>query len=179
MYLKNLPIHGILYRISENFPAKEVSPTEKKGVKIAAQNRKAFHDYFVEDRYEAGIELFGTEVKSIRAGTLNLKDSYCTVKDGELFVHSMHISPYEKGNIFNRDPVRTRRLLMHKREIRKLHALVKQDGYALVPLSVYFKDARVKVEIGLCKGKKNYDKREAAAKRDAGREMDRALKARR
>ena len=140
MYLKNLPIHGILYRISENFPAKEVSPTEKKGVKIAAQNRKAFHDYFVEDRYEAGIELFGTEVKSIRAGTLNLKDSYCTVKDGELFVHSMHISPYEKGNIFNRDPVRTRRLLMHKREIRKLHALIKQDGYTLVPLSVYFKD---------------------------------------
>ena len=114
--MKNLPIHGILYKISENFPAKEVSPTEKKGVKIAAQNRKAFHDYFVEDKYEAGIELFGTEVKSIRAGTLNLKDSYCTVKDGELFVHSMHISPYEKGNIFNRDPVRTRRLLMHKRE---------------------------------------------------------------
>ena len=158
---------------------KGVVSTEKKGIKIAAQNRKAFHDYFVEDRYEAGIELFGTEVKSIRAGTLNLKDSYCTVKDGELFLHSMHISPYEKGNIFNKDPVRTRRLLMHKREIRKLHALVKQDGYALVPLSVYFKDARVKVEIGLCKGKKNYDKREAAAKRDAGREMDRALKARR
>ena len=105
-----------------------MSPTEKKGIKIAAQNRKAFHDYFVEDRYEAGIELAGTEVKSIRAGTLNLKDSYCTVKDGELFVHSMHISPYEKGNIFNRDPVRSRRLLMHKREIRKLHALVKQDG---------------------------------------------------
>ena len=121
-----------------------MSPTEKKGIKIAAQNRKAFHDYFVEDRYEAGIELAGTEVKSIRAGTLNLKDAYCTVKDGELFVHGMHISPYEKGNIFNRDPVRSRRLLMHKREIRKLHALVKQDGYALVPLSVYFKDSRVK-----------------------------------
>lgn len=156
----------------------EVSPTEKKGIKIAAQNRKAFHDYFVEDRYEAGVELFGTEVKSIRAGTLNLKDAYCTIKGGELFVHGMHISPYEKGNIFNKDPVRTRRLLMHKREIRKLHALVKQDGYALVPLSVYFKDARVKIEVGLCRGKKNYDKREALARREAGREMDRAVKQR-
>ena len=153
-----------------------MSPTEKKGIKIAAQNRKAFHDYFVEDRYEAGVELFGTEVKSIRAGTLNLKDSYCTVKDGELFVHGMHISPYEKGNIFNKDPVRSRRLLMHKREIRKLHALIQQEGYTLVPLSVYFKDARVKLEIGLCKGKKNYDKREATAKRDAKRDIDRAMK---
>ena len=148
-----------------------MSPTEKRGIKIAAQNRKAFHDYFVEDKYEAGIELAGTEVKSIRAGTLNLKDAYCTVKDGELFVHGMHISPYEKGNIFNKDPVRTRRLLMHKREIRKLHALIKQDGYTLVPLSVYFKDARVKVEVGLCKGKKNYDKRAADAQRDAKREI--------
>ena len=155
-----------------------MSPTEKKGIKIAAQNRKAFHDYFVEDRYEAGIELAGTEVKSIRAGTLNLKDAYCTVKDGELFVHGMHISPYEKGNIFNRDPVRSRRLLMHKREIRKLHALVKQDGYALVPLSVYFKDSRVKLEIGLCRGKKNYDKRAAASQRDDKREIDRTLKER-
>ena len=151
---------------------------EKKGVKIAAQNRKAHHDYYVEDKYEAGIELAGTEVKSIRAGTLNLKDSYCSVKEGELFVHGMHISPYEKGNIFNKDPVRPRRLLMHKREIRKLHALVKQDGYTLVPLSVYFKDSRVKVEVGLCKGKKNYDKRDAAAQRDAKREMDRAMKTR-
>ena len=147
-----------------------MSPTEKKGIKIAAQNRKAFHDYFVEDRYEAGIDLAGTEVKSIRAGTLNLKDAYCTVKDGELFVHGMHISPYEKGNIFNRDPVRSRRLLMHKREIRKLHALV--------PLSVYFKDSRVKLEIGLCRGKKNYDKRAAASQRDAKREIDRTLKER-
>ena len=151
---------------------------EKKGVKIAAQNRKARHDYYVEEQYEAGIELAGTEVKSVRAGTLNLKDSYCSVKDGELFIHGMHISPYEKGNIFNKDPVRTRRLLMHRREIRKLHALVKQDGYTLVPLSVYFKDSRVKVEVGLCKGKKNYDKRDAAAQRDAKREMDRALKTR-
>lgn len=132
----------------------------------------------MEDKYEAGIELFGTEVKAIRAGTLNLKDAYCTVKGGELFVHGMHISPYEKGNIFNKDPVRVRRLLMHKREIRKLHALVQQDGYTLVPLSVYFRDARVKVEVGLCKGKKNYDKRDAAARRDAGREMDRAMKER-
>ena len=152
---------------------------EKRGVKIAAQNRKAHHDYFVEDRFEAGIELFGTEVKSIRAGTLNLKDSWCSIKNGEIFVNGMHISPYEKGNIFNRDPVRVRRLLMHKREIAKLHALVKQDGYALVPLSVYFKDARVKVEVGLCKGKKNYDKRDSMAKRDAQREMDRAMKQRR
>ena len=151
---------------------------EKKGIKIAAQNRKAHHDYFVEDKYEAGIELAGTEVKSIRAGTLNLKDSYCSVKDGELFIYGMHISPYEKGNIFNKDPVRVRRLLMHKREIRKLHALVKQDGYTLVPLSVYFKDSRVKLEIGLCKGKKNYDKRDSAAQRDAKREIDRAMKVR-
>ena len=132
----------------------------------------------MEDKYEAGIELFGTEVKSIRAGTLNLKDSYCTVKGGELFLHGMHISPYEKGNIFNKDPVRSRRLLMHKREIRKLAALVQQDGYALVPLSVYFKDARVKVEVVLCKGKKNYDKRAAASARDAKREIDRTLKER-
>ena len=150
----------------------------KKGIKTAAQNRKAFHDYYVEERYEAGIELAGTEVKSIRAGTLNLKDAYCTVKDGELFVHGMHISPYEKGNIFNKDPIRVRRLLMHRREIRKLHALVKQDGYTLVPLSVYFRDSRVKLEIGLCRGKKNYDKRDAAAQRDARREMDRAMKSR-
>ena len=151
---------------------------EKKGVKIAAQNRKAHHDYYVEEKYEAGIELAGTEVKSVRAGTLNLKDSYCSVKEGELFVHGMHISPYEKGNIFNKDPVRPRRLLMPEREIRKLHALVKQDGYTLVPLSVYFKDARVKVEVGLCKGKKNYDKRASAAQRDAKREIDRAMKVR-
>ena len=132
----------------------------------------------MEERYEAGIELAGTEVKSIRGGRVNLKDSYCTVKGGELFLHGMHISPYEKGNIFNKDPVRSRRLLMHKREIRKLAALVQQDGYALVPLSVYFKDARVKVEVGLCKGKKNYDKRAAASARDAKREIDRTLKER-
>lgn len=149
---------------------------QKVGIKIAAQNRKAHHDYFVEDRYEAGVELFGTEVKSIRGGALNLKDSYCVVKDGEIFVHHMHISPYEQGNIFNKDPDRPKRLLMHKREIRKLHEAQKQDGYALIPLSVYFKDSRVKIEIGLCKGKKNYDKRQSIAERDAKREMDRARK---
>ena len=149
---------------------------EKSGVKIAAQNRKAFHDYFVEDRCEAGIELFGTEVKSIRAGTLNLKESFCVAKDGEIYAYSLHISPYEQGNIFNRDPDRPKRLLLHKREIRKLHALQKQDGYALIPLSVYFKNSRVKVELGLCKGKKTYDKRDAVAKRDAKREMDRAVR---
>ena len=149
---------------------------EKSGVKIAAQNRKAFHDYFVEDRCEAGIELFGTEVKSIRAGTLNLKDSFCVAKDGEIYAYSLHISPYEQGNIFNRDPDRPKRLLLHKREIRKLHALQKQDGYALIPLSVYFKNSRVKMELGLCKGKKTYDKRDAVAKRDAKREMDRAVR---
>ena len=149
---------------------------EKSGVKIAAQNRKAFHDYFVEARCEAGIELFGTEVKSIRAGTLNLKDSFCVAKDGEIYAYSLHISPYEQGNIFNRDPDRPKRLLLHTREIRKLHALQKQDGYALIPLSVYFKNSRVKVELGLCKGKKTYDKRDAVAKRDAKREMDRATR---
>lgn len=149
---------------------------DKSGTKTIAQNRKAYHDYFVEDRYEAGIELFGTEVKSIRAGALNLKDSYCVARDGEIYAYSLHISPYEQGNIFNRDPDRPKRLLMHRREIRKLHDLQKQDGYALVPLSVYFKNSRVKVEVGLCKGKKTYDKRDAVAKRDAKREMERAMR---
>ena len=146
------------------------------GIKQVAQNKKAYHDYFIEEKYEAGIELAGTEVKSIRQGKINLKDSFCAVKDGELFVHGMHISPYEQGNIFNKDPVRARRLLMHKKEILKLHARVKQDGLTLVPLSVYFKDSRVKVEIGLAKGKKLYDKRDSAAAKDARREMDRSMK---
>ena len=159
-----------------NFQRNEVSSTEKKGIKIAAQNRKAHHDYFVEDRYEAGIELFGTEVKSIRAGTLNLKDSYCTVKDGELFVHSLHISPYEKGNIFNRDPLRVRRLLMHKREIMKLSSAIQQQGMTLVPLEVYFSGSRVKIAVGLCRGKKPYDKREDAAKKDMQRDIERHMK---
>ncbi len=148
------------------------------GIKIAAKNRNAYHEYFVIDTYEAGIELSGTEVKSIRQGTLNLKDAWCTVKGGELFVQQMHISPYEKGNIFNKDPIRPRRLLMHKREIMQLFGKVKQDGYSLIPLSVYFRGPRVKVEVGLCKGKKLYDKRETAAKKDAQRQMDRALKER-
>lgn len=148
----------------------------QKGIKVIAKNRSAFHNYFIEERFEAGIELCGTEVKSIRAGKVNLKDSFCQVKNGELFVYAMHISPYEKGNVFNREPRRDRRLLMHKREIRKLHDLQKQQGYALIPLSVYFKDSRVKIELGLCKGKKTYDKRESVAKRDAKREMERAMR---
>lgn len=152
---------------------------EQKGIKLAAKNSKAYHDYFIDGRFEAGIELAGTEVKSIRQGKLNLKDSFCHVKDGELFVYGMHISPYEKGNIFNKDPLRPRRLLMHKREILRLYGKLKQDGLALIPLSVYFKNARVKVELGLARGKKLYDKRDAAAAKDARREMDRALKNRR
>ncbi len=151
---------------------------KQTGIKEIAANRKAFHDYYVLERFEAGIELFGTEVKSIRGGQVNLKDSYCSIRDGELFVRGMHVSPYEKGNIFNRDPVRVRRLLMHKREIRKLGDRVAQDGVALIPLSLYFKDSRVKVELGLCKGKKIYDKRQADADREASREMDRARKER-
>ena len=149
-----------------------------ESIKIVAKNSKAFHDYFIEDRYEAGIELAGTEVKSIRQGNVNLKDSFCIVKDGEMSVLGMHISPYEKGNIFNKDPRRTRKLLMHKREIMRLFGKIKQDGYALVPLSIYFKGPRVKLEIGLAKGKKLYDKRDSAAKRDSKREIDRAMKSR-
>ena len=144
----------------------------KESVKQIASNRKAFHDYFIEEKYEAGIELAGTEVKSIRLGNANLKDSFCAVKDGEMFLYGMHISPYEKGNIFNKDPRRTRKLLLHKREIMKLHAKVQQDGYALIPLSLYLSGPRVKVELALARGKKLYDKREAAAQRDAKREMD-------
>ena len=123
-------------------------------VKIAAQNKKAYHDYFVEETYEAGIALAGTEVKSIRLGQVNMKDSYCVIEDGEMFVTGVHISPYEKGNIFNREPRRDRKLLMHKKEILKLFGLVGKEGYTLVPLKFYFKDGRVKVEVGLCKGKK-------------------------
>lgn len=149
---------------------------KKSGDRKIAKNSKAFHDYFVEDSYEAGIELAGTEVKSIRMGNVNLKDAFCTIKDGQMTLNGMHVSPYEKGNIFNREPRRPRRLLMHKREIQRLFAKIKQDGYTLVPLSLYFKGPRVKVEVGLCKGKKLYDKRDAAAKKDAKREMDRVLK---
>ena len=149
-----------------------------KGVKIIAKNAKAFHEYFVEERFEAGIELFGTEVKSIRLGTLNLKDAWCAVKDGELWVRQMHISPYEQGNIFNKDPMRPRRLLMHKREIMRLYSKVKLDGYAIVPLSVYLKNSRVKLEIALCKGKKLYDKRQDIARKDQKREAEKEFKIR-
>ncbi|MCD8208879.1 MAG: SsrA-binding protein SmpB [Bacteroidales bacterium] len=150
----------------------------KVSKRTIAQNKKAFHDYFVEDRYEAGIELAGSEVKSIRNGNVNLKDSYCIIKDGEIRLYGMHISPYEKGNIFNKDPMRPRRLLMHKREIQRLFAKTREEGYTLIPLSLYFLGPRVKVEVGLCKGKKLYDKRQAAADRDAKREIDRAMKSR-
>ena len=141
-----------------------------------ARNREAYHEYFVEEELEAGIELTGTEVKSIRAGTLNLKDAWCGIKNGEMLVNQMHISPYDHGNIFNQDPMRVRRLLAHKNEIRRLHQQCKLQGYTLVPLSLYFKHGRVKMELGLCKGKKLYDKRADAAKRDAKRSIDRAVK---
>ena len=144
--------------------------------KAVAQNKKAYHDYFVLEKFEAGIELFGTEVKSIREGRLNLKDAWCSIKDGEFFVNGMHISPYEHGNIFNRDPMRVRRLLMHKREIMRLLGQTKQEGLTLIPLSVYFVRGRAKLEVGLCKGKKLYDKRETAAKKDAARNIERSMK---
>lgn len=145
-------------------------------MKTIAQNKKARHDYFVEETYEAGIELCGTEVKSLRAGRVNLKDSWCSIVDGEIFVNGMHISPYEQGNIFNRDPMRVRRLLMHKKEILKLYGTVKQTGYSLIPICLYFKDSKVKLQVGLCKGKKLYDKRADMAERSAKRDMERAIK---
>lgn len=147
-----------------------------ENTKTIAQNKKARHDYFVEESFEAGIELCGTEVKSIRQGRVNLKDSWCSIDKGELFVNGMHISPYEQGNIFNRDPMRVRKLLMHKKEINRLYGIVKQTGYSLIPLSLYFKGSRVKMQLGLCKGKKLYDKREDMAKRAAKRDMERAIK---
>ncbi len=147
-------------------------------LRTVANNKKAFHDYFVVESMEAGIELFGTEVKSIRKGSLNLKDSWCTIDEGQLFLNGMHIGPYEQGNQFNRDPYRVRRLLMHKKEIMRLFGMVKQQGLTLIPLSVYFKGSRVKVQVGLCKGKKLYDKRADMAKRAAERDMDRAIKER-
>lgn len=145
-------------------------------MKTIAQNKKARHDYFVEETYEAGIELCGTEVKSLRAGRVNLKDGWCSIVDGEIFVNGMHISPYEQGNIFNRDPMRVRKLLMHKKEILKLYGTVKQTGYSLIPISLYFKDSKVKLQVGLCKGKKLYDKRADMAERSAKRDMERAIK---
>ena len=144
--------------------------------RIIADNRKARHDYFVVETYEAGIELYGTEVKSLRSGGVNMKDSYCEIDKGEMFALGIHISPYEQGNIFNRDPLRPKKLLMHKNEIMKLTGLVSRDGYTLVPLSLYFKGSRVKMAVGLCKGKKNYDKRDDMAKKDADRAIERAMK---
>lgn len=145
--------------------------------KFAAQNKKAYHDYFILETYEAGIELFGTEVKSVRAGKLNLKDSWCNIVNGEMLANGVHISPYEQGNRFNRDPLRPKRLLLHKKEILKLFGTVKQEGLALIPLSVYFNDkGKAKMQIGLCKGKKNYDKREAQAKKDAQRDIERGMR---
>ena len=149
---------------------------KKQSGKIIAQNKKAWHDYFVDEKYEAGIALFGTEVKSIRAGAVNLKDSYCSVKDGELFMLGVHISPYEKGNIFNREPRRERKLLMHKREIMKINGMLTQKGYTLIPLSLYFSGKNVKVELGLCRGKKLYDKRDSIAAKEVNREIDRRMK---
>ena len=149
-----------------------------KDLPRVAQNKKAYHDYFVLETYEAGIELFGTEVKSIRGGKVNLKDAWCSIDGGEIFVNGMHVSPYEQGNIFNRDPMRVRRLLMHKREIMRLFGTTKQQGLTLIPLSIYFLNGRAKLEIGLCKGKKNYDKREDMAKRDAKRDIERNMKER-
>jgi len=149
---------------------------KKNEKRVIAYNRKARHDYFVEDTFEAGLSLFGTEVKSVRSGAVNLKDSFCYVKDGEIFAVGLRISPYEKGNIFNRDPLREKKLLMHKREILRLGQYVQRDSYTLVPLSLYFSGSKVKLELGLCKGKKLYDKRESDAKRDAKREIEKATK---
>ncbi|MBR3304798.1 MAG: SsrA-binding protein SmpB [Christensenellaceae bacterium] len=146
------------------------------GIKTVATNKKAYHDYFIEQKYEAGISLSGTEVKSIRGGKVNLRDCFARIQNGEIFVFGMHISPYEQGNIYNRDPLRTRKLLMHKREITRLLGLVSRDGYALIPTSVYFKNGKVKIELGLAKGKKNYDKRESSKERDAAREIDKHMK---
>ncbi|MDD6036992.1 MAG: SsrA-binding protein SmpB [Lachnospiraceae bacterium] len=150
----------------------------KQTVKLIANNKKAYFDYFIEEKYEAGIELFGTEVKSLRMGKCSLKESFIRIERGEVFVYGMHISPYEKGNIFNKDPLRARRLLMHKREIMKLSGELAQKGYTLVPLSIYFKGSLVKVEIGLAKGKKLYDKRESLAKKDQRREAEKEFKIR-
>ena len=148
----------------------------KEQIKTIAKNKKAYFDYFVLSTYEAGIELFGTEVKSIRKGAVNMKDCFCSIDNGELFIKHMHISPYEQGNIFNRDPMRDKKLLMHKREIMTLLGKVKQDGLTLIPLSLYFSGSKVKVELGLCKGKKTYDKRDTIAKKQANREITANLK---
>lgn len=166
------------WRAEAYYNGKEWQALENKNntVQVIARNKKAYHDYFVLDKYEAGIELYGTEIKSIRQGRVNLKDSFCGVDDGEMFAIGMHISPYEQGNIFNRDPMRKKRLLLHKKEIRKLFEQNQQQGLSIIPLELYIKNGRAKLQIGLCKGKKLHDKRETAAKRDAQRTIERALK---
>ena len=165
---------GMLYY--KNFPERGVSPTEKRGVKIAAQNRKAYHDYFIDEKFECGIELFGTEVKSIRMGKCSVKEAFVRIDKNEVYIYGMHINPYEKGNIFNKDPLRARKLLMHRSEINKLEGKIREKGLTLVPLQVYFKGSLVKVEIGLARGKKLYDKRDDIAKKDARREVERDYK---
>lgn len=162
-----------MYRLN-----REVCCMQQTGLKTIAVNRQARHEYFVQESFETGIVLVGTEVKSIRQGGVNLKDSWCSIDKGELWIKGMHISPYEKGNIFNTDPLRVRKLLMHHKEIDRLLGTLKQEGLTLIPLSLYFKGSRVKVQLGLCKGKKLHDKRDAVAARDAKREIDRALKTR-
>lgn len=151
-------------------------PADKTAFKTIAENRKARHDYFIIESYEAGIELVGTEVKAIRQGGVNLKDSWCSIDNGELWVKGMHISPYDHGNIFNRDPMRVRRLLIHRKEINKLFGTIKQEGLTLIPISLYFKGSKVKMQVGLCKGKKLHDKRDAMAAQAAKRDIDRAIK---
>ncbi|MDD6141951.1 MAG: SsrA-binding protein SmpB [bacterium] len=150
----------------------------QKGIKLVSQNKKAYHEYFVEETYECGLCLKGTEVKSMRQGRVNLKESFCMIRNGEVFAEGMHISPYEQGNIFNTDPLRPKKLLLHKNEIRKLAGLVSRQGYTLIPLKVYLKDGRMKLELGLCRGKHLHDKRDTAASRDAQREMERAIRQR-
>ena len=153
-----------------------MADAKKAPQKIIVQNKKAWHDYFVDEKYEAGIALFGTEVKSVRQGAVNLKESYCSIRGGEIFIVGMRISPYEKGNIFNRDPMRDKKLLMHKKEIIKLMSKIGQQGLTLVPLSLYFSKSNVKVEVGLCRGKKLYDKRDAEAAKETSREIDRRMR---
>ena len=171
-YIDKFALSMICYNIQQG----GVFMAEKASTKTIEQNKKAYHDYFVEESLETGIELFGTEVKSLRQGRVNLKDSWCSIVKGELFINGMHISPYEQGNIFNKDPMRVRRLLAHKREIMRLYGCVKQQGYSLIPISIYFKNSKVKVQVGLCRGKKLYDKRQDLAAKAAKRDIERAIK---
>lgn len=173
---KLLTNHVLYYIILIIQLYEEMFMMPKENLKKITENRKARHEYFIIESMETGIELVGTEVKSLRQGSVTLKDSWCSIDNGELFIKGMHISPYEKGNIFNRDPMRVRKLLMHRKEINRLFGKVKQDGLTLIPISLYFKGSIVKVQLGLCKGKKLYDKREDAAKKDAKRQIERAVK---